>query len=61
MTLKKEEDLIHANERGNGPKKRMEGGEQSDDLSINSADDRRREKRKEDFDKQTSAKTDSKK
>ena len=24
MTLKKEEDLVHSNERGNGPKKRME-------------------------------------
>ena len=53
MTLKKEEDLVHSNERGNGPKKRMEGGDQSDDLSINSPEDRRREKHKDEFDRQT--------
>ena len=53
MTLKKDQDLIHANERGNGPKKRMEGGDQSDSLAINSPADRRREKHKDEYDKKS--------
>jgi hypothetical protein len=35
MTFIKEKDYNHANERGNGPKARMEGGDQTDDISIN--------------------------
>ena len=60
MTLKKDQDLIHANERGNGPKKRMEGGDQSDSLAINSPEDRRREKHKDEFDKKSKSSRDLK-
>jgi hypothetical protein len=38
MTFIKEKDYTHANERGNGPKARMEGGDQTDDISINDPD-----------------------
>lgn len=44
MTTTREQDLIHPNERGNGPKKRMEGGDQTDDIAINSPDERLKEK-----------------
>lgn len=40
MTSTQEKDYIHANERGNGPKARMEGGDQTDDISINDPDTR---------------------
>lgn len=35
MTLLREVDYEHANERGNGPKERMEGGDLTDDIYIN--------------------------
>jgi len=38
MTSIREKDYTHANERGNGPKARMEGGDQTDDISINDPD-----------------------
>lgn len=38
MTSIKEKDYNHANQRGNGPKARMEGGDQTDDISINDPD-----------------------
>lgn len=44
MTNIREQDLAHANERGNGPKNRMEGGDQTDDIAINSPEERRKEK-----------------
>lgn len=44
MTTIHEQDLNHANERGNGPKKRMEGGDQTDDIAINNPDERLKEK-----------------
>ncbi|HWV15353.1 MAG TPA: hypothetical protein VN030_07955 [Cellvibrio sp.] len=55
MTLKKQEDLLKPNERGNGPKHLMEGGDQSDDIAINDPAERRRQKRKDDHDKKTQA------
>lgn len=38
MTSIKEQDYAHANERGNGPKNRMEGGDLTDDIDINDPD-----------------------
>jgi hypothetical protein len=35
MTSIKEIDYKHSNARGNGPAKRMEGGDQTDDIEIN--------------------------
>jgi hypothetical protein len=35
MASIREKDYIHSNERGNGPKVRMAGGDQTDDISIN--------------------------
>lgn len=43
MTSKKEIDYAHANETGNGPKERMEGGDETDDLFINDPDTREKE------------------
>lgn len=42
MSSIKEQDLDHANERGNGPKDRMEGGDQTDDIDINDPETRRK-------------------
>ncbi len=38
MTSITQQDYQHANERGNGPKCRMEGGDMTDDISINDPD-----------------------
>jgi len=38
MTSIKEIDYKHSNARGNGPAKRMEGGDQTDDIEINEPD-----------------------
>ena len=46
MTSTRETDYVHANERGNGPKARMEGGDATDDISINDPDSRLKEMRK---------------
>ncbi|MES2824985.1 MAG: hypothetical protein V4732_15375 [Pseudomonadota bacterium] len=46
MTSVREKDYVHPNERGNGPKARMEGGDQTDDISINDPDTRTKEMRK---------------
>lgn len=35
MSSIKDQDYEHPNERGNGPKDRMEGGDQTDDIDIN--------------------------
>ncbi len=35
MSSTKDKDYEHPNERGNGPKERMEGGDQTDDIDIN--------------------------
>lgn len=35
MSSIKDKDYEHTNERGNGPKERMEGGDQTDDIDIN--------------------------
>lgn len=35
MTSINEKDYMHSNARGNGPAKRMEGGDQTDDIEIN--------------------------
>ena len=35
MTSTTEKDYKHANARGNGPRERMEGGDQTDDIDIN--------------------------
>lgn len=35
MTFITEQDYEHANECGNGPKNRMEGGDLTDDIDIN--------------------------
>jgi hypothetical protein len=40
MTSIKETDYEHANERGNGPKERMEGGDLTDDIDINDPETR---------------------
>lgn len=46
MTSTREKDYVHPNERGNGPKARMEGGDETDDISINDPDTRTKEMRK---------------
>ena len=38
MTTIKEKDYKHSNSRGNGPAKRMTGGDQTDDIHINDPD-----------------------
>ncbi|RYY74284.1 MAG: hypothetical protein EOO52_15630 [Gammaproteobacteria bacterium] len=40
MTSATEKDYDHANERGNGPKERMEGGDLTDDIDINDPETR---------------------
>jgi len=40
MTSIKETDYKHPNERGNGPKERMEGGDLTDDIDINDPETR---------------------
>lgn len=40
MTSTKDEDYVHPNTRGNGPKARMEGGDKTDDIWINDPDSR---------------------
>jgi hypothetical protein len=40
MSSQKDKDYIHTNERGNGPKERMEGGDQTDDIDINDPETR---------------------
>lgn len=42
MTSKQKTDYQHANERGNGPKERMEGGDQTDDIDINDPETRKK-------------------
>ncbi|RYG21145.1 MAG: hypothetical protein EOO07_03385 [Chitinophagaceae bacterium] len=49
MTAAKDEDYEHANERGNGPRKRMEGGDLTDDIEINDPDTRIHRKHIEDI------------
>lgn len=46
MTIITELDYEHANERGNGPKNRMEGGDLTDDIEINNPDNPFKKKRK---------------
>ncbi len=46
MTSITEQDYKRANERGNGPKNRMEGGELTDDIDINDPDSPLKKKRK---------------
>jgi hypothetical protein len=46
MTSVREKDYVHPNERGNGPKARMEGGDETDDISINDPDTRSKELRR---------------
>jgi hypothetical protein len=46
MTLITQQDYKHANERGNGPKCRMEGGDMTDDISINDPNNPFKKKRK---------------
>lgn len=46
MTSITQLDYQHANERGNGPKYRMEGGDMTDDISINDPDNPFKKKRK---------------
>lgn len=38
MTLSKDKDYEHSNTAGNGPAKRMEGGDETDDIEINNPD-----------------------
>lgn len=45
MTSTKETNYDRPNERGNGPKHRMEGGDQTDDIAINDPDTREKELR----------------
>ena len=40
MKSTNETDYDHANKRGNGPKERMEGGDQTDDIDINDPETR---------------------
>jgi len=40
MTSSTEKDYDHPNERGNGPKERMEGGDLTDDIDINDPETR---------------------
>jgi len=42
MTSIKETDYQHPNERGNGPKERMEGGDLTDDIDINDPETRKK-------------------
>ncbi len=42
MTSIKETDYQHANERGNGPKERMEDGDLTDDIDINDPQTRKK-------------------
>ncbi|MET0355544.1 MAG: hypothetical protein ABW044_02140 [Cellvibrio sp.] len=42
MTSTTETDYKHANARGNGPKERMEGGDQTDDIDINDPETRKK-------------------
>lgn len=57
MTFIKETDYTHSNERGNGPKERMEGGDQTDDIDINDPQSREKHlrgiKQHQDDDKET--------
>lgn len=46
MTIITELDYDHANERGNGPKNRMAGGDLTDDIEINDPDSPLKKKRK---------------
>jgi len=46
MTSIRELDYEHANERGNGPRNRMEGGDLTDDIEINNPDNPLKKKRK---------------
>lgn len=46
MTSITEQDYKHANERGNGPRNRMEGGELTDDIQINDPDSPLKKQRK---------------
>lgn len=48
MTAPKDKDY-DTNERGNGPKKRMEGGDLTDDIQINDPDTRIHRKHIEDI------------
>lgn len=48
MTSITEQDYKRANERGNGPKNRMEGGELTDDIEINDPESPLKKKRKKD-------------
>lgn len=43
MTSRKEIDYEHANLAGNGPKERMEGGDETDDIFINDPDEREKQ------------------
>ncbi len=43
MSSIKEKDYEHANDRHNGPKERMEGGDQTDDISINDPETREKQ------------------
>ena len=52
MTSTKEEDYVHPNDRGNGPKKRMEGGDLTDDIEINDPDTRLHKKHIDEIKKQ---------
>ena len=49
MTSITQLDYQHANERGNGPKYRMEGGDMTDDISINDPDNPFKKKPKKDL------------
>lgn len=40
MSSQKDKDYEHSNERGNLPKERMEGGDQTDDIDINDPETR---------------------
>jgi hypothetical protein len=42
MSSTKDKDYDHANDRGNGPKERMEGGDQTDDIDINDPETRKK-------------------
>ena len=42
MSSTKDVDYEHANIRGNGPKERMEGGGETDDIDINDPETRKK-------------------
>ena len=42
MSATKDKDYAHTNVRGNGPKERMEGGDQTDDIDINDPETRKK-------------------